>query len=589
ARHLRAGSAYGGAYGGTSLDAANVRVRPLGRLVLEAAAEDRSTARVLAGLSFAESARTARLSANLGSTWVEARYYDIGRASPWSVSERTVRSLAFRTRLAMGPVSVSPRMEWGQATDELTGGTAAFWRSGAQASLSTRSGSYGAAVEYFSEGSAYTAATPAGMNASFSASVKPFALTRVTASANATRYAGSPNFASLLGSASLERDLPFGHVAALRVSTRETMAGRGETLVMLDYTIPIRVPLGGAEETGSVHGRVYDQETGAALSKVIIEVGGRRAATDENGRFEIRGLAVGPHRVRIDRGTAGVERVPAERVPTEILVREDAPASLDIGMTLTAVLDGIVAIVRQSAAATAVAATTAASSRSSGEAEPLAGVLVELSRGGERLRRTVDERGRFTISDLRPGTWAVTVLGARLPQHYRFDRDTILVDVMPGGRAVVAFRAAAAERRVQMIAATTVSDAGVRTDATVQPARPVTTPARPEPHTVLAPEPVTPRAQPARTIVHAPARPAHEPLPLGWRLHTSPRWVSTRAAAAAAAYGDASLWPRIWLANRSLVPNPERVPAGTDLRIPPRSGLSDAESKALYEYLQRGG
>ena len=50
-------------------------------------------------------------------------------------------------------------------------------------------------------------------------------------------------------------------------------------------------------------------------------------------------------------------------------------------------------------------------------------------------------------------------------------------------------------------------------------------------------------------------------------------------------YDDASLWPKIWLANLDQVKNPDVIRAGQQLRIPDKGPLSVAEREAGKRYL----
>lgn len=574
-RRMRADSAYGSAYAGVMLDAAHVTVRPWRELFLEASAEERGSDRVVGGSVLSHGEQSARLALGYGSVVAEARYYSAARTSPWAVTDRTARSAGIRLRLRLGRLALVPRLEAGRSMDRLTGESGTFWRGSSQASVTTLSGTYTAAVEYFSGGTLHTISSGKGATASLSASVRPTELTRLTLSANGTRYTGDQSYTSLLANASLEQQLPFGHSIALRGSLRGIggVFETRETVFLLDYTIPLRVPLTGSRASGSVSGRIDDGESGAPVERVIVEIGDRRAATNAQGYFEIRGLAAGNHHLRLDRSTIGMNRVPSKVLPAALEIRSGSTAVLDIALVPAARLEGRVVLVRQSAAA------VAAGVGSQSAPEGLSGAIIELSRGGELVRRTVDEQGRFFVSDLRPGRWAVTVTRVRLPQHYHFERDTVMIEARSGEHIAVELRAVGRERRIQMIAS---ADLTVTDDAPdTQPQTPAA--ARPSiPKPALSPHP--PRHTHSQSGVEP--VPSKAPLPPGWTLYTVPSYVRTLRGVARETYLETGLWPKIWLANRDSIPDPERIESETVLRIPPKAPLTNEEVFAMWRYMR---
>ncbi|HEX2095204.1 MAG TPA: hypothetical protein VHG28_22600 [Longimicrobiaceae bacterium] len=79
------------------------------------------------------------------------------------------------------------------------------------------------------------------------------------------------------------------------------------------------------------------------------------------------------------------------------------------------------------------------------------GVVVELARGGEVLRRVSGADGGFDFADLRPGRWTLSVVGGELPPHHRFERDRAEVELAPGGAGALVLRVLPVHRPVRMI------------------------------------------------------------------------------------------------------------------------------------------
>jgi nucleoid-associated protein YgaU len=53
------------------------------------------------------------------------------------------------------------------------------------------------------------------------------------------------------------------------------------------------------------------------------------------------------------------------------------------------------------------------------------------------------------------------------------------------------------------------------------------------------------------------------------------------------AYRDGTLWPKIWLANRDILPTPDRMEPGMELIIPPFAPLTPEERAAAREHRAR--
>lgn len=71
--------------------------------------------------------------------------------------------------------------------------------------------------------------------------------------------------------------------------------------VLLSLFLPAAGVLHAQEPAGAISGRVIEGRTGAALSRVLVSIegGGPGATTDDEGRFELTGVAAGPRRLVI--------------------------------------------------------------------------------------------------------------------------------------------------------------------------------------------------------------------------------------------------------------------------------------------------
>jgi hypothetical protein len=247
--------------------------------------------------------------------------------------------------------------------------------------------------------------------------------------------------------ASLVRNLAGSRAVSLR--WRDVAAGWGrERLVQLAYRMPLGVPVGRAQASGRVVGRLYDAETGAPVARALVRVGDRTVVTDAAGRLVAGGLPPRAYFVQLDPETLGGERVAARSDVLRVDVRGGRTAALDLGV----VRAGRVAarVVRLAPAGAELAAPGAADTALV-EQGGVRDLVVELRHGAEVVRGVTDADGRAEFGELRPGRWTLVVVGGELPERHRLLDSAAAVDVAPGGLAEPVLRVAARRRVLRML------------------------------------------------------------------------------------------------------------------------------------------
>lgn len=267
------------------------------------------------------------------------------------------------------------------------------------------------------------------------------------------------------------------------------------------------------------------------------------------------------------------------------------------------------------------------------DAGGLANVVVQASSGTEVQRRLTDENGRFDFGLLPPGPWKIEIQAADLPRYSRVEGTPGLIELAAGDTQTVAFRVVPVRREVQIVSRGEISvspgparEGGVAPGGVryreVQPGdRGLMDVARKEygdpslwpkiwvanreqvsdPDTIQAgqilmippPGPLTAEELEALEQYRSRIRPQGGAGPTGAapavRYHEVQPGDRGLMDVARKEYGDPSLWPKIWVANRAQVPDPDRIRAGQRLVIPPAGPLTAEERQALEEYRQRRG
>jgi hypothetical protein len=592
-RHMMAGVAYPAPFAGERMDEAGLTLRPAGALHLTGTAvrfRDDTPLSAFAGASSRD-----LLAGSIGYGSLLAAEYRQERRGDDELTE----TVALRGTYRAGPLWFSPRAEVGTVEGPLA--TAPFRRLAAHGGVNFRRQSLSGWVEHSTRDALFP--DRAALLASLFATLRPTTATRIQATLQASRGGGPWR----TGNAELGvwQDLPRGH----RVVARARWAGAGADggpRLLLDYVIPVGVPVARGGETGRVAGRIFDAESGRGVTGVPVRLGRQVVLTDQRGAWSFDGIAPGTHPLEIDRLAAGLERVPLRPVPAEVQVRGGRTARVDVSLVHATRLRGTIRVfdfVEGAAPGSGPPPTV--------ESGGLRDAVVVLASADETHRRVTDAAGRFEVADLRPGRWTLAVERAELPAHHRLERDSLVLDVAGGAAPEVTLRVLPRFRPVRIIAGGEVRAGAAPVAATppvtaprVAPAPVAAAPRTPERPAVPAP-PATPpvaSATPARAAALAP-RPAppaatRTPAPRAevgssgfsdWPHTTYTVQPGDRSLVDIAflTYRDGAFWPRLWLANRHILSSRDRIVPGQVLIVPAPGPLTREEIAVRRQYQAR--
>ena len=215
--------------------------------------------------------------------------------------------------------------------------------------------------------------------------------------------------------------------------------------VGLTATQGFSVPVGVRTSVGTLAGRVFDASGG--LGGVVVRVGKLAAMTAADGTYQFSGLEPGVYYVQVDRANLPHGCIADLVMPAEVAIEAGATGRLDIPITRKASLSGQIVVCRQADPRGGDVDCTGSA------VSPLTGVTVSATMGGEQRTVTTDAEGRFSLVELRPGSWEVRVVadGGQMPEGHVLEAEALIVSVEPGGKAEVLFKVVPRGRELQML------------------------------------------------------------------------------------------------------------------------------------------
>lgn len=548
---IRADLGYTGVYNGLSRDHAALEVRPWRDLRLRGAFT-RADYETNGSISYIGTRGTRSYTAHAGygpfAAVEVARTERLGwLTSPTGPEIR--ESVRARVGLRAGTFRLNPSVEFGTVRGGSIAVPAPFRSYTIHSQIEPFSGaSLSGRVQYTTSDAPRTAYTQRALSGFLNASVHATSSTRLRLAAFGRRPVGTDDPIHGYLDGGIEQRLPYGHQLALRLrAATESFGWEREPVLFVDYTVPLRVPTFGRSATGGASIRLHDAENGTPIPNVPVRLGPYTAITDKQGRATFENLPPDAYPLQLNRLGLGLDRVAVEDPPEMVTVRPGRTTRIEIGAAASARIHGAIRLFPSRDAAEAADARGRDLPGTSG----MRAALLEVSLNGTRRRQLTDAEGRFDFVDLPPGRWTLAVRAIDLPDHHDLDTERIEIELEPGASEPVLLRVVPRHRPLRIVSSQVLDAAA--------PAGGV-------------------RSAPSTASKAAPG--SYTVTLVDFSLMNVARRV----------YGRANLWPKIWVANRNRIPDPDHIESGQHLVIPPAGPLTAEERAAASAYYaERGG
>ncbi len=450
-RIIHAGPDYGGYYRNVNFRSASVNANPWENLRIEAFAQDERQNLLDDTLQLvAPRDRYYQFGAGWGEL-IAVYYREIDGQDllPDPKYDRRESSVQIRSGYSFPAASIYGSVDLGSSREYLlqNGGPLRRYQLSANFRPDAHQ-SYGFTAEYLREQNLNAAAEVETWSGSVNAAITVASRTRILASLYGTRVGPPFEQSYSLADLSVEYEFPFKHTLTLR--GRQSLFApsvEGKQIAyLLEYAIPLSIPLTRLSGSGVLRGKVEDALTHQGVQGVVMLAGGATAVTDESGEYLFPSLKPDVYSLVPDLASAGVDRVTTRPAPFLVTVLGGEEARLDIGVVRSASVSGEI---------------TVYDFNDEAGSDPFAGglreqkkgsnILVEIANRDETLRRFTDNRGRFQFADLRPGDWTVHIAGEGIPEYHVAEQDTFRVALHPGDRLLRLIRVLPKKRKIQML------------------------------------------------------------------------------------------------------------------------------------------
>jgi hypothetical protein len=254
---------------------------------------------------------------------------------------------------------------------------------------------------------------------------------------------------------------------------RRIQGSLAQTDLLLTYTVPFDLPLRRKANVSALRGRVLDKETGAGLPRLVLNLDGLTAVSGENGEFAFPAVKAGTYQLMLDRSNVGVDKVPVQKLPLEVVIPADAPARVDIALVRSATIVVRVNLYPEKSSLAPPRPPTRAgrgtrpvsdsppadhadhaSPASPAPPAPMRGldnILVTLRSETHLYRRLTDASGQLRLGGLPPGKWSISIAAEALPEGYEAQDNELQLELAPGGLRQAEFRLLPRTRGMRML------------------------------------------------------------------------------------------------------------------------------------------
>ena len=251
----------------------------------------------------------------------------------------------------------------------------------------------------------------------------------------------------------------FGHKISIRgrhTLLRYSLHNK-ESAVLVDYSIPLDVPVSRVSQKSLIQGKIINSETSASIPDMYIRLNNKPVLTDKDGNFSFSNVKPGTYFIYMDESQLGFGKMTMPKLPLEIHVTGGQTEYIEILVVKSASISGqILKADKRQAIKNLIfeQQDNNISAKNNGineiatypsgpdsfalppeilvKEEVLEGIYVDLVGPNGTTRRFTDHNGIFYFDGLVPGKYSVIAYENNLPQYRFFKKKSYEFNVNQG-------------------------------------------------------------------------------------------------------------------------------------------------------------
>ena len=216
---------------------------------------------------------------------------------------------------------------------------------------------------------------------------------------------------------------------------RRTVNSR-DISVSARYVWSFGIPLEKVQRGQDVYGRIVARDA-QDKKGVVFYLNGQVAVTDKEGNFKFEGLQPGRYPLIIDRKSIGLHEITTPQMPITIEVAEDRPTEINLSLTKGVEISGQIVVQKQVGPGVPE------------EEQDMGVAIIEISKDDQVFRQGTNGAGKFSFSNLQPGTWTVRVIHGEIGKRFTLKDYQQTYELAPGAQQFIALELIPKKRKIQ--------------------------------------------------------------------------------------------------------------------------------------------
>jgi hypothetical protein len=196
----------------------------------------------------------------------------------------------------------------------------------------------------------------------------------------------------------------------------------------LKYTFHFGIPLKKIKNLGSLRGQLINKGV-KDISNVLVNLGGRIQASNEDGLFIFPDIPAGDHYLYIDTSTMGFNDIPNVKTPIVVKIEPEELTDIQIELTKAGSISGSVVLDYEDEKSERLTQNERELNQKN--------VIVELLLDDEYHRAVVYLNDSFQFTGLRPGAWKLKVYHNNLENNFIIKNSELVVNLMSGEEEII--------------------------------------------------------------------------------------------------------------------------------------------------------